>query len=421
MLFLYRSHKYPKSYKFRPNNFGLQLKNVLLSEILFLNLQSMKMQHQVILSIGSNEGDRLQIIQQAIELIHKEIATVVKVSKLYETPSWGFEGDAFFNCAILVHTCKTASSILEEVLRAELNLGRIRKAGARYQSRIIDIDIISFDEEIIDTENLKVPHPHMQDRKFVLLPMNDLKSDFVHSKFNKNVVELLRDCKDESVYKIVSDLESPVAKYHFDHFNYIAIEGNIGAGKTTLAHKIAEDFNAKIVLEGFADNPFLPKFYKDQARYAFPLEMSFLADRYQQLSHDLAQFDLFKDFIVADYHIFKSLIFAKVTLGEDEYRLYKTLFDIIYKEMKKPDLYVYLYQNTERLLENIRLRGRSYEQEIPAEYLDKINRGYLDYIKSQTDLNVLVIDVSDKDFVKNQYDYLQILDEIESKAFSGKR
>ena len=135
------------------------------------------------------------------------------------------------------------------------------------------------------------------------------------------------------------------------------------------------------------------------------------------MSHDLAQFDLFKDFIVADYHIFKSLIFAKVTLGEDEYRLYKTLFDIIYKEMKKPDLYVYLYQNTERLLENIKSRGRSYEQEIPAEYLDKINRGYLDYIKSQTDLNVLIIDVSEKDFVKNQEDYLAILEEIQNNAF----
>ena len=109
---------------------------------------------------------------------------------------------------------------------------------------------------------------------------------------------------------------------------------------------------------------------------------------------------------------------AKVTLGEDEYRLYKTLFDIIYKEMKKPDLYVYLYQNTERLLENIKKRGRSYEQEIPAEYLDKISRGYLDYIKSQKDLNVLIIDVSDKDFVKNQSDYLQILNEIESKALA---
>ena len=193
------------------------------------------------------------------------------------------------------------------------------------------------------------------------------------------------------------------------------MEGNIGAGKTTLVSKIAEDFNAKTVLERFADNPFLPKFYKDQNRYAFPLEMSFLADRYQQISDDLAQFDLFKDFIVADYHIFKSLIFAKVTLAEDEYRLYKTLFDIIYKEMPKPDLYIYLYQNTDRLLQNIKRRGRSYEQEIPASYLEKINNGYLDYIKTQKDLNVLIIDVSERDFVKNQEDYIFVLNEIQNK------
>jgi deoxyadenosine/deoxycytidine kinase len=141
--------------------------------------------------------------------------------------------------------------------------------------------------------------------------------------------------------------------------------------------------------------------------------MSFLADRYQQLSDDLAQFDLFKDFVIADYHIFKSLIFAKITLAEDEYRLYRNLFDIIYKEMPKPDLYVYLYQNTTRLLQNIKKRGRSYEQNISAEYLDKINNGYLEYIKSQTDLNVLIIDVSDRDFVKKHEDYLFILNQIQ--------
>lgn len=385
------------------------------SEILFLNLQTMKIQNQIILSIGTNQGDKLANIEHAIVSIHAEIGTVVKVSKLYESPSWGFESDVFYNCAVLVHSCKTSEEILEEILLTEIKLGRIRNEVEGYQARIIDIDIISFNEEVFETENLKVPHPQMQKRKFVLLPMSDLKTDFVHPILNKNTSELLKDCEDDSDCKVISNLKSPTEKYSFDQFNYIAIEGNIGAGKTTLTHKIAEDFNAKTVLEGFADNPFLPKFYKDQARYAFPLEMSFLADRYQQLSQDLAQFDLFKDFIVADYHIFKSLIFAKVTLGEDEYRLYKTLFDIIYKEMKKPDLYVYLYQNTERLLENIKKRGRSYEQEIPAEYLDKINRGYLDYIKSQTDLNVLIIDVSDKDFVQNQFDYIEILEEIQRK------
>jgi deoxyadenosine/deoxycytidine kinase len=221
--------------------------------------------------------------------------------------------------------------------------------------------------------------------------------------------------EDKSNCKLVQKLEIPIDKIKLNHFNYIAIEGNIGAGKTTLTNKLAEDFNAKTVLERFADNPFLPKFYEDQNRYAFPLEMSFLADRYQQISDDLAQFDLFKDFIVADYHIFKSLIFAKVTLAEDEFRLYKTMFDIIYKEMPKPDLYIYLYQSTERLLVNIKERGRPYEQEIPAEYLEKINIGYLDYIKSQQNLNVLIIDITDRDFHNNQEDYIFILNEIQNK------
>ena len=249
----------------------------------------------------------------------------------------------------------------------------------------------------------------------VMIPMRDLNLDWRHPILQKYLPELLKASEDKSQIKKVQSLDFPLNKIALDQFNYIAIEGNIGAGKTTLTTKIAEDFNAKTVLERFADNPFLPKFYEDQNRFAFPLEMSFLADRYQQISDDLAQFDLFKDFIIADYHIFKSLIFAKVTLQEDEFRLYKTLFDIIYKEMPKPDLYVYLYQNTDRLLENIKKRGRNYEQDIKASYLDKINKGYLDFIKSQTNLNSLIIDVSEFDFVKKQEDYLKVLEAIKEK------
>jgi 2-amino-4-hydroxy-6-hydroxymethyldihydropteridine diphosphokinase len=372
-------------------------------------------QHQVVLSLGSNQGNRLATIQSCIDLIHSELATVVKVSKIYETPAWGFESEPFYNTAILIHTSKSAQKILNQVLKVEKKLGRIRSKDSGYQARIIDVDIIAFDEEVISTETLQIPHPLMQNRKFVLQPMLDLGLNWEHPTLKKSVVQLLAQTEDTSEIKEVQSINSPIEKLQLQQFNYIAIEGNIGAGKTTLSTKLAEDCNAKLVLERFADNPFLPKFYKDQSRYAFPLEMSFLADRYQQLSDDLAQFDLFKDFVVADYHIFKSLIFAKVTLQEDEYRLYKTMFDIIHKEMPKPDLYVYLYQNTERLLENIKKRGRSYEQEIPANYLEKINQGYLDYIKTQTDLNVMIIDVSDLDFVKKQEDYVFLLNEINRK------
>ncbi|MFM9989121.1 2-amino-4-hydroxy-6-hydroxymethyldihydropteridine diphosphokinase [Flavobacterium sp.] len=375
----------------------------------------MKMQQKVVLSLGSNQGNRLENIENCIQLIHQKIGLILRISNLYETPSWGFDSDPFYNCALVLHTPFSAEKILRKIGSIEKKLGRIRKDTNNYQARIIDIDIIAIDEQMHNSEVLNIPHQQMQNRLFVLLPMLDLKLEWKHPILKKSIKKLIETCEDKSDCKIVSNLDSVLKKYSVNQLNYIAIEGNIGAGKTTLSTKIAEDFNAKTVLERFADNPFLPKFYNDQNRYAFPLEMSFLADRYQQLSDDLSQFDLFKDFVVADYHIFKSLIFAKVTLQEDEFRLYKTLFDIIYKEMQKPDLYVYLYQNTDRLLKNIKKRGRSYEQEIKAEYLEKINHGYLDYIKSQTDLNVLVIDVSDFDFVKKQEDYVKILEAIEEK------
>ena len=377
----------------------------------------MEEQNKIVLSIGSNQGDRKSLIQQAIDAINREVATVISVSKLYESPSWGFESEPFYNCAILVHTSKPVSKVLNKVLKIEKKLGRVRTDENGYKARLIDIDIISCNDEKIETYSLHIPHPQMQNRLFVLLPMHDLDTDFVHPVLNQNVQELIANCTDKGECKVIDLLENPFKKTQINNYNFIAIEGNIGAGKTTLAHKIADDFNAKKILERFADNPFLPKFYKDQARYAFPLEMSFLADRYQQISDDLAQLDLFKDFIVADYHIFKSLIFAKVTVTEDEFRLYRKLFEIIYKEIPKPDLYIYLYQNTERLLQNIKKRGRSYEQEIPADYLEKINQGYFDFIKTHPDLNILVLDVSHRNFVKNQSDYIFILEEIE-KALS---
>ncbi|MFT5862935.1 MAG: deoxyguanosine kinase, partial [Flavobacteriales bacterium] len=155
-----------------------------------------------------------------------------------------------------------------------------------------------------------------------------------------------------------------------------------------------------------------PKFYKEPERYAFPLEMSFLADRYQQLLDDLGQYDLFTDFMIADYDRYKSLIFSQVTLQEEEFVLYKRLHEMMYRDMPQPDLFVYLYQNTERLLINIKKRGRSYEKDIQPEYLEKINQGYLDFIKSQHELNVKIIDISELDFVKNREDFLKVISQF---------
>ncbi|MEO8253686.1 MAG: 2-amino-4-hydroxy-6-hydroxymethyldihydropteridine diphosphokinase [Flavobacterium sp.] len=375
----------------------------------------MRTQHKIILSIGSNQGDRLEIIKKCIAFVHQEIGTVVQVSKVYETAAWGFESDAFYNCSLLLHSDNSAEEILLKALSIEKKLGRIRKDENGYQSRIIDIDLIAFDEEIIETASLQVPHPLMQDRKFVLLPFLDLKINWIHPVLNKTLLELIENCSDTGDCVAVANLESPLQKLSFKKLNYIAFEGNIGVGKTTLATKIADDYNAKTLFERFAENSFLEKFYKNQERYAFPLELFFLVDRYQQISKDLAALDLQKDLLIADYHVFKSLIFAKITLEKEECQLYKNLFEIIYKEVPKPDLYVFLLQNPEQLLANIKKRGRGYEQEITVEYLEKINKGYLDYIHSQTDLNVLIIDVTHRDFVNNQSDYLFILEEIQKK------
>lgn len=375
----------------------------------------MRVQHQVILSIGSNQGNRLEAVKQCIALIHQEIGTVIQLSRVYETAAWGFDSDAFYNCALVLHTTHSAHQVLLKALEIEQKLGRIRKNTSGYQSRVIDIDMIAFDEEIIKTETLQVPHPLMQDRKFVLLPFQDLKMNWTHPIFHKSISELMEACSDEGVCVAVANLENPLQNLFFEKTHYIAFEGNIGAGKTTLATKIAQDFGAKTLFERFAENSFLEKFYKNQERYALPLELSFLVDRYQQISEHIALVDFEKDGLVADYHVFKSLIFAKVTLEEEEYQLYKNLFEIIYKEIPKPDLYVYLLQHPDRLLENIKKRGRDYEQEISIDYLEKINNAYLSYLDSQTNLNVLIIDVTNKDFVNNQSDYLFVLNEIQQR------
>ncbi len=246
-----------------------------------------------------------------------------------------------------------------------------------------------------------------------MVPLVEIANNTFHPITKKQLSSCLKDCNDSSEISIIDEkLKRPIPIS--EKYNYIAIEGNIGAGKTSLSKMMSDEFNAKIVLERFADNPFLPKFYEDKERYAFPLEMSFLADRYQQLSDDLAQLDLFKNFVVSDYYIFKSLIFAQITLQKEEYLLYRKMFDLMYKEITKPDLYVYLYQNTERLLQNIKKRGRAYEQNIEASYLQKIHDGYKNFINTQQDLNILVIDVSDIDFVESKEDYNYIINQIKN-------
>lgn len=373
----------------------------------------MKVPKTTYLSLGSNQGNRLENLQNAIHSIDERIGDVLKVAPVYTTASWGFDSADFLNTCVQIATYLSPTTVMSILLEIETELGRKRTDTTNYTDRTIDLDILLFENEIIFSETLTIPHPKMLERKFVLVPLSEIAKNVMHPIVKKEIIQCLENCTDTSAITILREsLVKPISVS--EKYNYIAIEGNIGSGKTSLANRITAQYNAKIVLERFAENPFLPKFYQDKERYAFPLEMSFLADRYQQLMDDLAQFDLFKNCIVSDYYMFKSLIFAQVTLAKDEYTLYRKMFDVLYKEITKPDIYVYLYQNTDRLLANIKKRGRDYEQNITSEYLEKVHQGYLNFIKTQPSLNTLIIDISELDFVNNEDDYLKVIQKIKS-------
>ena len=374
---------------------------------------SIKTNHKIYLSLGSNLGNKFENLQLAVNAIFEEIGSIKKIAPIFETPAMGFEGKNFLNCVIQVETNQSATLVLDTILSIETKLGRVREEKLGYSSRKIDIDMLFYDDAIINTKSLIIPHPEIQNRKFVLAPLELISPDFIHPILNKSISKILEVTPDNSeLIKYSKWLRNPILDFDMSKFRYVAIEGNIGAGKTSLATQLASDFNTKLVLERFKENPFLPEFYKDSDRFAFPLEMSFLADRYQQLLDDLTQHDLFKENVIGDYDAYKSLIFAKITLQEQEFILYKKLYQITYKELPKPDAYVYLYQNTERLLQNIKNRGRDFEQEIEASYLQKINEGYMEFIKNQHIDTIKIIDISEMDFVNNRFDYIQVLNQI---------
>lgn len=202
-------------------------------------------------------------------------------------------------------------------------------------------------------------------------------------------------------------------KHHF-----ITIEGNIGAGKTTLANLLSQHYNARLVLEEFADNPFLPKFYEKPEQYAFPVELFFMAERFKQLKELIQQTDLFQQVTISDYLFTKCLLFAKVTLPADEFRLYQRLFDIIHQQLIQPDLLVYLHAPVSKLQQNIRIRNRSYEQNIPDSYLQDLQDTYSHYLKNQP-VPTLFVDVTQADFLNNSEHFKAILEALEKDYAPG--
>jgi len=201
-------------------------------------------------------------------------------------------------------------------------------------------------------------------------------------------------------------------------YHFITIEGNIGAGKTTLAHLLSKHFNARLILEEFADNPFLPKFYENPDQYAFPLELFFMAERYKQLKDMVQTRDLFQSITISDYLFTKCLLFAKVNLPDEEFRLYQKLFDIIHQQLVFPDILIYLHAPVQKLQSNIKKRNREYEQKIPDEYLFNIQETYTSYIK-QHNIKTIFVDASNADFLGNEKHLQVIIDALDKDYENG--
>ena len=201
-------------------------------------------------------------------------------------------------------------------------------------------------------------------------------------------------------------------------YNFVTIEGNIGAGKTTLSHLLSKHFNARLILEEFADNPFLPKFYENPAQYAFPLELFFMAERYKQLKELLQTKDMFQNITITDYLFTKCLLFAKVNLPDEEFYLYQKLFEIINPQIPQPEILIYLHTPVHKLQENIKKRNRDYEQKIPNDYLFSLQETYTQYIK-QHNIKTLFVDAGNADFLGNDQHLNTIIDALDKEYEDG--
>lgn len=368
----------------------------------------------VYLSLGSNLGDKINNLQTTLNLIDSKVGDVLLISSVYQTKAEGFVGEDFLNCCVSLRTSMEPKILIKELINIESQNGRLRSNRNIYESRSIDIDILFYEDKIINQHNLTIPHPRMNERNFVIKPLLDIAKSKIHPVLNRTISEIDLDLGDTEIIKINDDLVLPVIE-KLKSIKNIVIEGNIGVGKTCLSEKLSKDLNKELILEGYMDNPFLEKYYENPDRYALNVELTFLTDRCRQLSDFNNQISLFSSGLVSDYDIFKSLVFAGISLKEIEYSLFRKIFTYMTKDLFKSNLIIYLLQSTEQLLENIKKRGRGFEKKIDKKYLDKINQGYLNYLKNNSDLNIIYVDVSDLDFVESKTDYFELLYRVKKK------
>ena len=368
--------------------------------------------HQAIISLGSNLGNRLDLLNRALALIEKEGVKIKTLSSIYETPAWGFNGSPFYNACALIETSMSPKGLLSGFFKIEEKLGRFRNLINGYSARQIDLDLLFYEDNIVSLQDIKIPHPRLHLRNFVLVPLVEIAPQWHHPILKKTTLELLQISPDRDILEKLpfKNWVPPI----FDTFSYIIIEGNIGVGKTTLAQKIASDYKLSFLKESFAENPYLEKFYTDPVSNSLPLEQFFLKDRMKQTN---AFWNQNKGKTVSDYNIQKSLIFARKNLNDIDFKLYQSEFNEIYPNLKLPDIMVYLHNDIETLKVHIKKRGRYFEQNIKNEYLEQIELGYKQFIRSDLPYPVISINTKNLNFVTNEADYQALLRIIFNASF----
>ena len=355
----------------------------------------------VYLSLGSNIGDRQLFLQLAIGLITYRVGEVKQVSSIVETPAWGFEGDTFYNACLSLETALSPQKVLEELITIEIILGRKRKTTKEYQARNIDLDILLYGDELINTQNLSIPHPRMEKRNFVLAPLAEIAANNIHPILKKSIKQLCQESEDPAlVTPVEANLFIPQRR------EFIAIEGNIGAGKTTFSHQLQAAIGGTLLLENFYDNPYLADFYQDPEAFALKVETAFLEERVLQLS----SFFKLKNTppVIADFSLEKSLLFAQQNLSAIDFIAYKKDYINASTKLPQPDLVLFLAQSIPQLQKNIQKRGRDFEQGISDQYLQKIETGYLQWQKNSA-LNICELNTKGIDFVHDKDAFYALL------------
>jgi 2-amino-4-hydroxy-6-hydroxymethyldihydropteridine diphosphokinase len=374
--------------------------------------------------LGANIGDRLAQLAAALQALEREPhVEVLAVSPVYEGPAHTLDDEEqppFLNAAAALRTTLAPAALLDAFHRVERVAGRER-AGP-WEPRVIDLDLLVYGDRVVWDDDLAVPHPRLAERRFVLQPLADLAPELSVPDHNATVAELLARCPDPSELTAlpeslsVPDRRSASSALDVpDALRYIVVEGVIGAGKTSLARLLAERMGARLVLEEFEENPFLPDFYADPERWAFQTQLAFLASRFRQ-QKDLGARDLFHHATVADYTFDKDRIFAHITLGGDELRLYETLYGLMEPATPQPDLVVYLQSSVDRLMHNIAQRGRSYERDMSREYIAELAGAYDRYFRAYAKGPLLIIDSTTIDFVQEPDDFERLLRQIAAMA-----